>query len=350
MAAGDRDPLTWILREIGMAAGERTIQSLYTSFHPPSFHLPTPSLIREISVIKDRRPKLRHKDRCVTRRFSLHTVGLNGAHNSGGCHRLVLYQKAIYTCHRFLLSSSSLPVSFVVSSRTTVQTLPQTTVITMSSSSGTHSTGWLCFTGDSDLANDAAVLGIMKDNSQDGKFTVQMTTADPNRVDWQTDCSTISPAFGTEGYYRPYSYTASDGQTYSDMRIPNHLDGYCEPTWVTSIPYILMRLPFQVMSGNVRVVIPTDSDEFRRAAEPAEWVDTDDEDTAINSRQAPAARAVARATEVAFTDEWGTLTSCAADVKCEVPVEIWIGGEQQQNVSGRDFRVQIKEVLTANLS
>jgi hypothetical protein len=53
---------------------------------------------------------------------------------------------------------------------------------------------------------------------------------------------------------------------------------------------------------------------------------------------------------VAFTDEWGTLTSCAADVKCEVPVEIWIGGEQQQTVSGRDFRVQIKEVLTANLS
>lgn len=97
-------------------------------------------------------------------------------------------------------------------------------------------------------------------------------------------------------------------------------------------------------------MIPTDSDEFRAAAEPAEWVDTDDEDTAINLRQAPAERAIARAAEVGFIDQSGTVMSCAGDFKCEVPVEIWIGGEKQQSVSGRDFRATINEVLTANLS
>ncbi|GFZ49747.1 hypothetical protein JCM24511_07150 [Saitozyma sp. JCM 24511] len=228
----------------------------------------------------------------------------------------------------------------------------------MSSSSGTYSSGFLCITADSNLANNAAVLGIMKDNSQNGKFTMPMTTRDPNRVDWQTDMSTLRDptidntdfTFTTEGYYRPVMYMMSDGRTASDVRTPQHLDGHCHPTWVTSIPYISIRLPIQVMSDDVRIVIPTDSDEFRAAAEPAEWVDTDDEDTAINLRQAPAERAIARAAEVGFIDQSGTVMSCAVDVKCEVPVEIWIGGEKQQSVSGRDFRATINEVLTANLS
>jgi hypothetical protein len=213
----------------------------------------------------------------------------------------------------------------------------------MSSSSELPATGWVCFTADSAWANKFEILDVMRNNSVEGNFEMPMTTVDG--LTWYTDMYQLSTAFTTLAYYKPFCMEIGNGQTESDLRTPRLVDSrYCEPAWVTSMPKITLQ--FTEATTTVRVLIPTDTAEFSQATEPAEWVDTDDDDaeTDDRSRKARADKrsvTVARAVKM-HMDEERIITSCADDPKCEIPAKVWIGE------TAHDAELWIDEVLVAS--
>jgi hypothetical protein len=60
--------------------------------------------------------------------------------------------------------------------------------------------GYLSITEGSSLGKSSDMIRIMKEKSQDGKFSLYLHTDDPSRSSWHTDASRLGPEFTTTGY------------------------------------------------------------------------------------------------------------------------------------------------------
>jgi hypothetical protein len=209
--------------------------------------------------------------------------------------------------------------------------------------------GYLSITEGSSLSKSSDMVRIMKEKSQDGKFSLYLHADDPSSGSWHTDPSRLGSEFTTTGYVHT-SAELTDG----DVKVK-----------ATIIPFVSLAMDASGIAktalhpDNVRLLIPEDQlswmqETLEQLETEAESDESNDAATDVQSDQnrTDARPQIARTFAMSTTDESDFLTGSEFITVFQnpfgmVPVELWIGDEEMSPAPGQTTRLAITEHVQA---
>ncbi|RSH93184.1 hypothetical protein EHS25_007537 [Saitozyma podzolica] len=176
--------------------------------------------------------------------------------------------------------------------------------------------GYLSITEGSSLSKSSDMVRIMKEKSQDGKFSLYLHTDDPSSGSWHTDPSRLGSEFTTTGYVH-----TSEELTDGDVKVKATI------------------IPFEKIE---QLETEAESDESNDAAT----------DVQSDQNRTDARPQIARTFAMSTTDESDFLTGSEFITVFQnpfgmVPVELWIGDEETSPAPGQTTRLAITEHVQA---